>query len=180
MNFYFIKRNINNSITENNRNLYYEFISKCLKKKIPFDFYFQKEMTFRVHTPYPKGSTQKNPLPKFHIDSCLGHPPNEINIWIPLTKLDPNEMHSFNLASVFESKKLIEKFEYLPKRIDEFRKIKGSELDDELNHYKVTTKYGKALIFDARCMHSAMPIKYQTRVSIDIRIIPVREFLNLP
>ena len=97
------------SLTEKNRDLYHEFISKCLRSYFPFDFFFQKEITFRVHIPPQKGNNHRNPFPSFHMDSCLGHPPNEINIWIPLTKLDSHELHSFNLSSVSDPKKLLEK-----------------------------------------------------------------------
>ena len=114
------------------------------------------------------------------MDSCLGHPPNEINIWIPLTKLHPKEFHSFNISSVNDSKNVLANFDYNPSKIDNFRKIRGKELEYVLNPYEVKTQYGNALIFDARCMHSAMPVLYHTRVSIDIRILPVDEFQKLP
>ena len=168
------------SLTENNREIYYEFISKCLKKFFPFDFYFQKEITFRVHIPPKKGSSHKSPFPSFHMDSCLGHPPNEINIWIPLTRLDSKEFHAFNITSVNRSKDLLKKFNYDPYAIDTFRKSNGKELNSFLNHYQVKTQYGNALIFDARCMHSAMPVIHHTRFSIDIRIIPLDDFKVLP
>ena len=114
------------------------------------------------------------------MDSCLGHPPNEINIWIPLTKLDSKEFHSFNITSVNDSKDILEKFNYNPNKIDQFRKQNGKYLEDVLNHYEVKTKYGKALMFDARCMHSAMPVLYHSRFSIDIRILPIDDFKVLP
>ena len=168
-------------LTEKIRPIYYSFIVKCLRPVFPFDFYFQKDITFRVHVPQKNGQISlSNPFPMFHSDVCFGHPPYEINIWIPLTKPDPKEFHFFNISNVENSKKVLRQLNYLPRTFGQFLK-KGGKINEELlKHKKVTTNYGKTLVFDSRCMHSAMPIKYQTRVSIDIRIIPTKEYASLP
>lgn len=180
----FMMNSIQRSLYDLNKQIspiYFGFISNYLKNIFPFDFYFQREITFRVHIPQKNGDISlSNPYPNFHTDACFGHPPNEINIWIPLTKPFPKEFHFFNISSVENSKNALAQLNYLPRSFDKFLKNGGKIDQEKLKHNKVTTDYGKTLIFDSRCMHSAMPIKYQTRVSIDIRIIPINEFLNLP
>ena len=34
------------------------------------------------------------------------------------------------------------------------------------------------IVFDSRCLHTAIPPNFKTRVSIDVRIYPLKEFNN--
>ena len=40
-------------------------------------------------------------------------------------------------------------------------------------------EYGQAVLFDTRCLHSGKIMSDHTRVSIDVRITPVKLFKNL-
>jgi len=56
--------------------------------------------------------------------------------------------------------------------------IKNKEFNKNLNKYapQVDTKFGRTLCFDSRCLHTGESLVKHTRVSIDIRIIPVDSF----
>jgi hypothetical protein len=40
----------------------------------------------------------------------------------------------------------------------------------------VTTELGKIMAFDSRCIHTGEPLKMHTRASMDIRILPIKEY----
>ena len=61
--------------------MYLELL-KNLYEELGYDFYFQKTPTVRVHCPNAKGSEH---YPMYHSDIILGHPPQEINVWLSLT-----------------------------------------------------------------------------------------------
>ena len=61
--------------------MYLELL-KTLYEELGYDFYFQKTPTVRVHCPNAKGSEH---YPMYHSDIILGHPPQEINVWLSLT-----------------------------------------------------------------------------------------------
>ena len=46
----------------------------------------------------------------------------------------------------------------------------------ENNANPVTTAFGKMLAFDSRCIHSGEPMKSHTRISMDIRILPLSQY----
>ncbi len=73
-------------------NVYDNFIYS-IYEILGYDFYFQKIPTVRVHCP------QENVDDDFrfwHYDTDLGHPPEEINIWISLTE---NKECTFELSN---------------------------------------------------------------------------------
>ena len=55
-----------------------------LYEELGFDFYFQKIPTIRFHAPNVKNQMH---YPLFHSDPLsYGHPPQEMNVWMSLTK----------------------------------------------------------------------------------------------
>lgn len=159
-------------------NAYHAFVKNCLAKHFPYPFYFQATPTVRLHCPNGKNS---NHYPRYHSDIGYGHPPQEVNIWIPLTTPQPPQMHGFRVASVEASRAILEPFGY-----DFAPFIERAVADAAYNlglHAvapQVATPLGKYFAFDSRCIHTGEPLLNHTRASIDVRLIPVEDFGKLP
>ena len=145
--------------------LYFSAI-KEISKKLDFKFIFQKDPFLRFNL--PTKSKIDGLLP--HVDLGLGHPPGEINIWLPLTKTYKN-----NSLSISDFEK---SFDFFKQYDFNFRKY-GELYDLKIRKkaLKILKPYvaqaGKALIFDGRIMHkSILNNSNKTRVSLDFRILP--------
>lgn len=152
--------------------LYVEFL-KNLRTKVGFNFYFQKTPTIRVHCPNENCDIF---FPRYHSDCFFGHPPEEINIWFSLTK---NEHSGFYFLDYEKSTQwfsevnnnpdlFIEKIENDPT----FKK-RGDSLG-----FEIESTDEKIFLFDSYCIHSNQPRKNDCRISIDIRINPVDDFVE--
>lgn len=158
-------------------NLYHLFVKNVLEKEIFFEpLIFQKTPTFRFSFPSSPGFTWK---PNYHTDIMLGHPPEEINIWLPLTNcFDSN---AFRCASLDDSMKIFADIDY------NLAKFALQVEDDKIqNHCENITKsismnYGEYLIFDSRCLHVHQKNHTdKTRISIDFRVIPQSVYDKMP
>jgi hypothetical protein len=158
------------------KKILHEFIHEVLYKKILQQaFLFQATTTFRVHCP---NASNSNFFPHYHTDLALGHPPYEMNLWIPLTaKL---KGHGFYIASLKHSRMIADYLDYdLPSLMHEstFRDSHYLEFCKQ-KFTRVEIEAGQGLLFDGRCFHTAMPIKDHTRISIDFRIVLQNDFIN--
>src|SRR2546425_681792 len=138
------------------------------------DLYFQNTPTMRFQFPHQDGFTWK---PRIHTDIMLGHPPYEVNVWIPLTPA--YSTNSMMIARMKDSIGLLEEvsfdFETFAYRVQ-----RDSIFWDQCARvcHPVTLDYGSFLMFDPRCLHATQYNSTpHTRVSIDVRIIR-REDLN--
>jgi len=157
--------------------LYLNFLKFLHTDIFHFDFYYQKNPTFRFH--FPNADEEgANHYPRYHSDVQYGHSPREINLWFKLTKNLNNGLRIINLEN---SKKWYKKFDY---NFDNFIKIASSG-DKNFNDYGYNISNDLEIdektlfIFDSRCIHTGISrnkLDNTTRVSIDIRIIPVEEF----
>lgn len=156
---------------------YHAFIRECVQKIFPYPFYFQATTTIRLHTP---GGANANHYPRYHTDIGYGHPPHEINLWIPLTEPKAPQMHGFRRMSVEDSRQVLETFDYDFAPFIE-RAINDKGFTAELNTLapQVATPFGQFTAFDSRCIHTGEPLVNHTRASIDIRIMPVDDFQRL-
>lgn len=154
---------------------YLRFIRHIRSTIISEPFYFQSTPTIRVHCP---NAVNASLYPRYHTDICYGHPPEEVNIWIPLTKkLDG---HGFSLISLNESNNLMKSFNFdYVEFIDRATYDRVFSKQCQNISHPVETELGSALFFDPRCIHSGEPLKTHTRVSIDLRIITVNNFRKL-
>jgi len=159
-------------IGEDLTNIYYEFL-KDLYYKVGFDFYFQETPTVRVHCP---NAANQNHYPRYHSDCFYGHPSQEINIWFSLTQ---NTNSGFHVLSYKNSKKWLEESNndtelFIQNAISnpEFNK-KGDSLA-----FEVDSTLDKIFLFNPLCIHTNHPRFNDTRVSIDIRINPVDDFVD--
>ena len=153
----------------------HEFIQEILFKKIiGKPFLFQATPTFRIHCPNAENSSF---FPHYHTDLALGHPPHEINLWIPLTP--PVADHGFFLASKNDSIVIADYINFdLASLMDDsvFRDEKYLEFCQG-KFLPAAVPAGEALMFDGRCFHTAMPITTHTRISVDFRIVLEEDFL---
>ena len=140
--------------------LYHKFL-KDLYDKLGFDFYFQESPTIRVHCPNAKN---QHHYPRYHSDCFYGHPPQEINIWFTLTS---NKNSGFYVIDSNNSKKWLDKY-----NSKEFNN-KGDSLA-----FEVETNLDKIFLFDPLCIHTNQPRINDSRLSIDVRINPVENFVD--
>ena len=152
---------------------YYSLVKYLYEDVFKFDFYFQSVPTIRIHCP---NSKNENHYPRYHNDCQYGHPPQEINMWFSLTE---NENSGFNVMSLEKSKDWLseydwdyDKFTYDAINDESFNK-KGKELSKE-----VPSDINSIFIFNSLCVHSNHPRKKDSRVSVDIRINPVDDFID--
>ena len=151
--------------------VYHSFM-KDLYKKLDFDFYFQTLPTIRVHCPNTKN---QHHYPRYHSDCFYGHPPEEINIWFTLTS---NKNSGFYVIDADNSKKWLDEYNdsklFIENAIDnkEFNN-KGDSLA-----FEVETNLDKIFLFDALCIHTNQPRTTDSRLSIDVRINPVEDFVD--
>lgn len=156
---------------------YHAMIKQSLQKHFPYPFYFQATPTIRIHCPEGKNSDH---YPRYHTDINYGHPPEEINIWLPLTQAVKPQYHGFRRACVKTTRDIFEAFDY------DFTPFIERAVNDKPFNYKindsapsVTVDFGKMSAFDSRCLHTGEPLMHHTRVSMDIRIIAVADFEGL-
>lgn len=152
--------------------VYYQFIQFLRLNFLKEPFWFQATPTIRIHCP---NALNSNHYPRYHSDISYGHPPEEINIWFPLTEL--LDGHSFRCMTVPSSNIALRKFDY-----DFFAFIDSAINDKAFSAYcdtlstPVDTAFGKLFAFDSRCIHTGEPMKTHTRVSMDIRILPLSQY----
>jgi hypothetical protein len=158
--------------------LYLQFIKECVAKHFTMPFYFQATPTIRLHCPEGKHNDH---YPRYHTDIGYGHPPQEINIWIPLTEAMGEQQHGFRRMSVADSATLLDGFDYdFTPFID--KAINDKNFNAALNTQspQVATPLSQMHAFDSRCIHTGEPLLAHTRASIDIRIIPVTDYDAMP
>lgn len=157
---------------------YHRFIKECVQKHFPYAFYFQATPTIRIHCP---GGANANHYPRYHTDVGYGHPPEEINLWMPLTAPVPPQQHGFRLANLADSRAVLERFgfDFAP-FID--RAINDKPFNAELDAIapQVDAPFGTLLAFDSRCIHTGEPLEHHTRASMDVRIVPVADYESIP
>lgn len=153
---------------------YHAMIKECVQQHFPYPFLFQAIPTIRIHCPDAENSHH---YPRYHTDINYGHPPEEINLWIPLTEPLPPQQHGFRMMKLHDSQRLLAQygFDFAP-FIESA--VTDRQFNERLNALapQVSTPFGKMLAFDSRCIHTAEPLLRHTRVSIDIRIIAEVDF----
>jgi hypothetical protein len=156
--------------------VYFKFIAFLRKNVIEEPFLFQRIPTIRIHCPNAKNNHH---YPRYHSDIAYGHPPQEINIWFPLT--DVLTGHGFKLMSLETSRSILDKYLYnFASFIDDAIHNKAFSAKCDSQAMPVTTKLGSILAFDSRNIHSGLPLMNHTRISMDIRVLPISQYEKMP
>lgn len=158
--------------------LYLSLIKDFIYEKVfNFPFYYQIVPTIRLHCPDAKNS---NHYPRYHTDIGYGHPPEIINIWIPLTEPAGEQPHGFRIVDLGNSRKIFADENH------DFNSLINKAINDksftrkcEEVSWQAKTPLGNMLVFDPRCLHTGEPMKDHTRVSIDIRIITAEDYSKM-
>ena len=153
---------------------YIEYLKFLRQNYFQFPFYFQKTPTIRFQCPNAKNSHH---YPRYHTDIGYGHPPQEINIWLPLTRPSGEQRHGLRLMDMEKTRNVLDRFDYdFPRFIDSAINDDHFSSECDTDADKVETAFGKTLTFDARCLHTGEALQAHTRVSMDIRIISVQAY----
>ncbi|MBI3513136.1 MAG: hypothetical protein HY060_03590 [Proteobacteria bacterium] len=143
------------------------------------DCLFQRAPTIRFHFPHQDGCFWH---PRIHNDLMLGHPPQEINVWLPLART--RETSGMRIAPLEPSLALLEAFDH-----DYARMARSGQDDPDFRRRfqdvsaPVELNYGEFILFEPRCLHAPQyNVTELTRVSLDFRIIPVEDYeaMQLP
>lgn len=144
--------------------VYRGFLRSTIASMFSAPIYFQRIPTIRVHFPNQEGFGTRQ---SWHSDIMLGHPPGEVNVWLPLTDaIDGNTMDILHRADSLPLMDMVG---------GDFTQF-GSAFDHACKTVArpVVMEQGKYLMFDPRCIHATQHNKTnKTRVSMDFRVIPV-------
>lgn len=159
------------------RRLYLGFVRAVADQAIGTDAYFQRTPTIRFHFPHADGMDAED---RVHNDLMLGHPPQEVNVWVPLT--DAARSRSFALCSLADTMRVLERFDH-----DVVTMQRAMSTDATLRRelrmlcQPVLLAPGQAVLFDSRCLHTARRNTSDvTRVSIDFRVVPIDDLARMP
>ena len=167
-----------------------EYIYRHLK----YDFIFQDTPTIRFHFPVPMPKMFFNANGTIncqHTDTMLGHPFEEMNFWIPLTR--SRNTSSLLLSTVHDGIVLLREFIKDYKLNDEsyhqgsrelFLEKMNKDQDYSMKVKKLTPaidlELGEVIYFDPSCVHGPDENKESyTRVSFDFRIIPMSDYSKM-
>ncbi len=154
--------------SEDIQSSYISFLETYVSSLFNENIHYQVVPTFRFHFPNQRGYNWKN---RYHTDIMLGHPPFELNLWIPFTNVYGS--NSMRITSYKDSLELI-------KQCDNDFEIFASKTqydesfikDLESKSYSLEMDYGDFIIFDPRCLHCTQYNDTKdTRISMDVRII---------
>jgi len=140
------------------------------------DFYFQQFPTIRVHFPT---DMKNSDYPLFHNDMAIGHPPSEINLWMPITI---NKECTFSIMSYYDSLEILEEMNFDYKKLNDIAyndtEFNQSCLDNskDIDGENGICDSSSFCIFNSLRLHSTISPRKETRISIDTRIIPVENF----
>ena len=133
---------------------------------------FQATPTVRCHFPNQKGFDWH---PRYHTDIMLGHPPQELNVWLPVT--DVSQSNSMRIAGRGDSKRIFRDSGYVYAdfaiAVQEDEQLRNA---CEAASAPLDMDYGEVLLFDPQCLHcTQFNTTDRTRISLDFRVISIPE-----
>jgi hypothetical protein len=151
---------------------YHRFVRHELMPTLDDDLLFQATPTIRFHFPHQKGFDWK---PRYHTDIMLGHPPQEINVWLGATRVFGT--NTMALAPLGPSAGLLRELDYdfdaLALRIQTDLPFADAVAATTA---PLEMDYGEYMMFDPRCLHATQyNTTDRTRISLDIRVLPLAD-----
>jgi hypothetical protein len=149
--------------------LYRRFIKDVIAPHCGEPVWWQRTPTIRFHFPRQQGFDWR---PRYHTDIMLGHPPQEVNVWIAVTNTYGS--NSMCLARRGPSFAILQRLDF---DFETFAtKVQyDDELAAECAQYALPVElaYGEYIAFDPRCIHATQHnLTDHTRISIDMRVLP--------
>jgi hypothetical protein len=152
--------------------IYRRFIKEVITEHCGEPVFWQHTPTMRFHFPNQKGFDWRL---RFHTDIMLGHPPQELNVWVALT--DVYGTNSMCLAELEPSYDVLKRLGF------DFENFATKVQYDDAFAVQCATftkpvelKYGQYVMFDPRCIHATQNNKTDdTRISVDLRVLPQSE-----
>lgn len=168
--------------------MYHAFLKDVALSTLGFDAIFQRTPTVRLHCPAPLpdwAKTEHGRTIGWHSDTMLGHPFEEVNVWLPVT--DTFGSNALVLSDLADGTRLLERYlesidhdaeTYFAGAREGHMALIREDPDYEREHVECcrpyAMSYGEVIFFDPRCMHGADESREaKTRVSLDFRLIPV-------
>jgi hypothetical protein len=153
--------------------IYRDFLQAIIGPLVGGDFVYQCTPTIRFHFPHQRGFDWS---PRYHSDIMLGHPPQETNIWLPLTRTFSS--NALRLAALPESLELLYSMELdFARFVERVQTDRSFQAACERASRPLELEYGQIAAFDSRCLHATQHnVTDSTRVSMDFRIIPLEEY----
>ena len=148
---------------------YHRFLTEVIMPTVVGgDFVFQRTPTIRFNFPNAGGFNWK---PRYHTDIMLGHPPQEVNCWLPVTNAFAS--NSMRLAPLTDSLAMLRSIDLdFPRFTAEVQQNHALVSRCEAISEPVTIDYGNVLLFDSRCLHCTQQnVSDATRISFDFRIM---------
>jgi hypothetical protein len=159
-------------IDQNFEDLYHRFIKKVISKQFDQPLWWQRTPTIRFHFPRQKGFDWRV---RYHTDIMLGHPPQEVNVWLAITQTYGS--NSMCIAQLEPSYRILRDLDF-----DFARFAEKVQYDDELAEtcaraaQALALDYGEFVAFDPRCIHATQNnLTDHTRISMDLRVLPESE-----
>jgi hypothetical protein len=155
--------------------LYRAFIA-AVACELGSTLYYQATPTIRFHFPYEQGFDWH---PRYHTDVMLGHPPAEVNVWVPITPAFGS--NSLRLAGLDDSKTILKLCD------DDFAKLADSVQTNptmqklcKLVSTPVELEPPFCVLFHPLCLHATQcNTTDRTRVSLDCRVITKNAYQRL-
>lgn len=156
--------------------IYHRFVRDVLQPLFGTDLLFQATPTIRFHFPKQQGFAWK---PRFHTDIMLGHPPQEVNVWLPCTRTFGT--NSMTIAPFQESMELLRELDF---DFDPLALKVQTEPDFAARLHAMCRPVelvpGDFLLFDSRCVHATQYNDTDaTRISLDVRVVPVEDWKSM-
>lgn len=149
--------------------LFDRLISEVVAPAVGRAVYRQANMTLRFHFPEDAGGAGRRNV--FHTDVMLGHPPQMLNVWIPVSSTDDG--NTLLLVDLDTSRRVMLDhdfdFEAIATRVQYDDAFYGDLMRAA---QPIVMTPGELLLFDARCLHAGqVNVSDRTRVSTDLRVL---------
>lgn len=162
--------------SETFRMWYAKLLREVVVPIVGADCLYQRHPTVRVHFPRMPGRVWRD---RVHTDLMLGHPPCEVNVWIPLTRCHGTS--GMRIADVVTSQELLGRFDGSYARFATAMQTTDWQTQWRQVSRQLDMAPGELLVFDPRCLHGAQwNAERHTRVSIDARVCPVEDLERSP
>jgi hypothetical protein len=169
------------------RQIYFQLMKYIAEHYFDFDFIFQETPTIRFLVPgrfTDKLRSKDGVILDYHSDTLLGHPFEEINCWLPLTRCHgTNALQLCSLADGIKALTLFcEDINFSADIYHSGRELFVEKMKSNVDYQRfivdsckpVPMDTGEVIFFDPRCLHGPAENKERhTRVSLDFRLVPV-------